>query len=261
MTGQLRDPQFVSSDAGDAMGVAVCQRGRTVVWPRSCGVNYRCCHRRRPCPPQGQRAAVFGAIAAVSGALAVTVLLMFTAFCYCSPSSSKTWKGCADGLHDEDTLQALQRGKFIDDPNVFDLSRFDNKIIGLCLCRFDFCPDALTLLSTEQRSIRQFWHASRWGDEALGFISVIDVCHFVPQAFWRQNIGQQVRTSFFWQLTHQSSDRLCAVADSTTGISVGEYLQRWAGQHNLSNDHRTVTFVFTTQTKHSNNNDINNNRA
>ena len=178
------------------MGVAVCQRGRTVVWPRSCGVNYRCCHRRRPCPPQGQRAAVFGAIAAVSGALAVTVLLMFTAFFYCSPSSSKTWKGCADGLHDEDTLQALQRGKFIDDPNVFDLSRFDNKIIGLCLCRFDFCPDALTLLSTEQRSIRQFWHASRWGDEALGFISVIDVCHFVPQAFWRQNIGQQVRTSF-----------------------------------------------------------------
>ena len=128
---------------------------------------------------------------------------MFSAFCFCSPSKLRTWKGCA--AQDKDTLQGLLRAKLVDDVEDFDLTRFEDKIIGLMLCRFEFCPDPLTLLSTEQRSIRQFWDASRWGDEPLGFISVVDVCRFAdPQMFWRRTVGRQIRTSFFWQLTDES---------------------------------------------------------
>ena len=177
---------------------------------------------------------------------------MFVAWAYCSPSSSRTWKGCADGLRDSDTLLALQRGGFIDDLNEFDLSRFDKTFVGLCLCEFKFCQDPLRLLSAEQRSIRQFWHAStRWGDAALGFIAIKDACFFCPaQDGWRQLGRKQIGTSMFWLLTPQSFDRLSAQVDVTTGVSCGEYLQRWAGT--FANDPRTVP-SSNRQTNNSNN--------
>ena len=68
---------------------------------------------------------------------------------------------------------------------------------------------------------------------------------FSPQQVWHQNVGDQVSFCMFGKITQASFDKLIEQRDTVTGISAGDDLAPWTGEHALTNDPRVAMTVPT----------------
>ena len=122
-------------------------------------------------------------------------------------------------------------------------------IVGLLLLQLSFSPDVLTLLTQQQRDVRQFWLATRWASEPLCFMQVLGAACILPEA------GPLANLVVFFLEVHphvgRALERLrglgIRIADFDPLGSVGSAAQHSVGQKRLHGHRRTACLVVGAQ--------------
>ena len=113
-----------------------------------------------------------------------------------------------------------------------DYGALRNQVIGLLLCRYQYCPDLMTYLSEEQLAQTDFWILQDITDRVVYFEVIDAACFSEPQTVV-QFLGQARPKGCFFRMTEASRLRLQSSMLSVGGAdrSVPDVLHEWACRH------------------------------
>ena len=88
------------------------------------------------------------------------------------------------------------------------LNTYQDKALGLVLCRATVAPDMLTILSGSQRAVMDFRGETLWNDSPLVFFEVIEAATLVDPTQVFEAYIRDGKTSLFFGVTNASVERL-----------------------------------------------------
>ena len=98
-----------------------------------------------------------------------------------------------------------------------DYGALRNQVIGLLLCRYQYCPDLMTYLSEEQLAQTDFWILQDITGRVVYFEAIDAACFSEPQTVV-QFLGQARPKGCFFRMTEASRLRLQSSMLSVGGV-------------------------------------------
>ena len=119
------------------------------------------------------------------------------------------------------------------------------------LIEFDMLAGIMTLLTPQQRVLRAFWGDTRFDEDPVCFVRVLDACRIDSesvQAMATERWGQG--QGLVWRLSPFSANRMLERVDKHSGLPVGTILREWKCKFNGGLDFKSLGIALNVPTPH-----------
>jgi hypothetical protein len=136
---------------------------------------------------------------------------------------------CSSVLPDEAVVTMRDNGRIWSDA----LHHVRGHILALVLVRVCMAPDDMTVLTSQQRVVRNLWLSTRWSDDPLVFCKIHAVAKIEP-TIAHPSILSKAKGGLFWKLSVVSGQRLARAPVVNSDRVITDVVRDWMRVYNIA---------------------------